>query len=289
MSKQTKKNLFYILGNLNPLRDENLTDDNVASHGVSNVRPSYTDEEYQKLFHAYMAKHLVKSLNDKRPPMIPSGYQLDDIMIQCTFNGRSCHRNLTSFFHPNYGNCYTFNNDDHVENTQRKDLTHFWSIDNEDVEDGYKLFLELYLYQNEYIPYLDDRAAFRIFIHRKHEIPILSQNSLFLGPTTFTKLIFSQRIISFSQQCQTNLTAEMKKLFNSTNVRYSQALCFKLCEFRFIEEKCKCTDQLKMVFVQFFSQNHTTQLNEEDSCVIKNRCNRARHRFSMELNKRIII
>ena len=63
--------------------------------------------------------------------------------------------------------------------------------------------------------YLDNRAAFRIFIHRKHEVPILSQNSLFLAPKTYTKLIFSQRIMTFSQQCRNDLTDDMKQIFNT--------------------------------------------------------------------------
>ncbi|CAF2518033.1 unnamed protein product [Rotaria sp. Silwood2] len=266
--------------NLNPLRNESFLDDDIHQQPGSSSRPLYTDSEYQVRFMEYMGRLLAKNLDNKRPTIIESGYKLGDLLIQCTFNGRSCYRNFTSFFHPNYGNCYTFNNDIHVEPTRPNNTFNFWSIDDDDVEDGYKLFLELYLYQNEYIRYLDDRAAIRLFIHRKHQIPILSQTSLFLAPTTFTKLIFSQRIISFSQQCRNELTIDMKRTFNSNNVRYSQALCFKLCEFRFIEKLCHCTDQLVMVFFQFFSQNYTSKINTNSSCSINNKCLAYRNLFS---------
>jgi hypothetical protein len=264
---------MIILGNLNPLRKPNILYENITFPRPSpSQRPSYTDSEYQHLFNEYMGKLLTENVNGKHPTIVKSGYILDDLLIQCTFNGRICHRNLTPFFHPNYGNCFTFDNDQHVETIRQNAGSHFWTIDDENTDDGYKLFLELFLHQNEYIPYLDDRAAFRLFIHRKHEIPILSQNSLFLAPTTYTKLIFSQRIISFSQQCRNNLTDDMKQIFPSNSVRYSQALCFKLCEFRFIEKRCQCTDLLFMVFFHFFNQNQTTRMNTNRSCSIKDKC-----------------
>ena len=174
------------------------------------------------------------------------------------------------FFYPNYGNCYTFN---HAEQSKRKnDSTDHSSTNDEYLADGYTLFLELFLHENESIPYIDERSAFRIFIHRQNEIPILSSNSLFIGPTTFTKLIYSQRIITFSRQCRRQLTDDMKAIFNANSTRYSQALCLKLCEFRFIEKECQCTDQLFMIFVRFFSENQTTQINTNRACPINHNC-----------------
>jgi hypothetical protein len=236
-----------------------------------------------------MNKLLEKDVNNKKSTYIESGYKLNDLLIRCTFNGQLCHRNFTSFFHPNYGNCYTFDNDIHVESKSQRDMSRSWSIDDGNVENGYKLFLELFLYEDEYISYLDDRAAFRIFIHRKNEIPILSQNSLFLAPTKFTKLVFSQRIIAFSQQCRNELTNDMKKTFSSSQVRYSQALCFKLCELRYMDKHCKCKDPLFMVFSQFFTKNETSNITDNSQtpnkttkslCLNPGQCRKQRQEFS---------
>jgi hypothetical protein len=272
---------LIFLGNLNPLRNETFLDEMLDQ---SQPRPT-TDSDYQMRFNQYIGELLSQNMNNKRPINIKSGYQLDDLLIQCTFNGRSCQENLTPFFHPNYGNCYTFDNDIHAEPTRRRNISHIWSIDDDDDGDGYKLFLELFLYQNEYNPHLDDRAAFRIFIHRKHEIPILSQNSLFLGPTTFTKLIFSHRTISFSQQCRNDLTDDMKQTFESNHIKYSQALCFKLCEFLYIQKHCNCIDRLFMVYFQFFTQNQTTRMNTNNSCTYEHTCLLHRKRFSKNFER----
>ncbi|CAF2135194.1 unnamed protein product [Rotaria magnacalcarata] len=267
--------------NLNPLRSEKFIDDDLHEQRTPpNSNQFYTDEDYKNRFIQYMGRLVAKNLENKQSTTIPSGYKLDDLLVQCTFNGRTCHRNLTSFFHPNYGNCYTFNNDYHVEAIQRNDTYDFWSIDDENTVESYKLFLELYLHQNEYIQYLDDRAAFRIFIHRKDDIPILSQNSFFLAPTTFTKLIFSQRIISFSQHCRNDLTPGMKQIFSSHDVRYSQALCFKLCELRYIRKVCQCTDQSLMVYFQFFSQNNTKTPTSSIPCSTNEECLENRATFN---------
>lgn len=266
-----RKNFFDILGNLNPLRSQNFVNDDKS--------PSPKNCENIDCYNKYMSEVLAENTNDSQPTTAKLGYKLNELLIQCTFNGRSCNENFSKFFHPNYGNCYTFNHTDNMNTFERQNVSRLWSIADENSGDGDKLLLELYLYQNEYIPYLDDRAGFRIFIHRKNEIPILSQNSLFLAPRTFTRLIYSQRMIAFSQKCRKDLTDGMKRIFNSNSVRYSQALCFKLCEFRSIEKKCQCTDQLFMVFIQFFSRNQTQQMKTNRSCPIQHDCLRDRTSF----------
>ncbi|CAF0801224.1 unnamed protein product [Adineta ricciae] len=265
--------------NLNPVR--NLKVLNRPSDRPRPPRPGHMNRDLSHFVDALMRRQLTKNLHRKRPMVMESGYALDDLLIQCVFNGYVCHGNFTPFFHPNYGNCFTFDNDLHVSNIPQNETTPFWTmVDDESTDDGYKLFLELFLHQDDYEPSLDDRAAFRVFIHRKNQIPILSQNSLFLAPKTYTKLIFSQRIILFSHKCRSDLTDEMKEIFGLNSIRYSQDLCFKLCEFRLITIECNCTNRLLMVFSQFFNPNHTTHIKTNDSCSITNKCFSNRHRFN---------
>ena len=215
---------------------------------------------------------LARDLNNNQTPMVESGYTLNELLIRCKFNGQTCNQNFSVFFHPNYGNCYTFNPRNDTNESGQQPASQAWLFEDENFGEGYKLSLELFLCQNEYVSYLDDRAAFRIFIHRKNEIPMLSQNSLYLAPRTFTKLIYSQRMIIFSGHCRNDLTDNMKEVFNSESIRYSQILCLKLCEFRFIEKICQCTDQLFMVFMQFFSPNRTKHFNINRLCQLDHHC-----------------
>jgi hypothetical protein len=232
-----------------------------------------------------MSEVLAKNINNSQLTMVKSGYKLTDLLIQCKFNGRSCNENFTPFFHPNYGNCYTFNNSNTNESYQQNNISNFWLVDDENDVDGYKLFLELFLYQNEYLSYLDDRAAFRLFIHPKHEIPILSENSFFLPPTTFTKLIFSQRVVTFFQQCRNDLTDDMKFVFNSNSVQYSQALCVRLCQFRFIKKHYECTDPFFLVFLRYFStSDRAKQMKTKPLCSIGNKSRIVTTRFSKNFN-----
>jgi len=227
---------------------------------------------------------LARSINKSQPIIAQSGYQLKDLLIRCVFNGQSCRENFTSFLHPSYGNCFTLN-DSSTGEIQENFNSNFWSDDDDEIgADGYKLFLELYLYQYEDISNLNDRTAFRIFIHHKNEIPVLSENSLFLAPKTFTKLIFSQRFITFYQNCRKDLTDDMKQLFSEDSVRYSQALCYRVCEFRYIAKQCQCTDQSFMVFFPFISHNQTNQINTNQSCLINTKCLNRHSHFSKYLN-----
>ena len=232
-----------------------------------------------------MTKFLVVNINNTHSTTIPSGYQLDELLIQCTFNNRPCHQHFTPFFYPNYGNCYTFNLAAASDNLGRKNISRASSIEDEYFGDSYKLSLELFLYENEYIPFIEERAAFRIYIHRPNEIPILSPNSLFLAPTTFTKLIYSQRILTFSRQCRRELTEDMKIMFDRNSTRYSQALCLKLCEFRFIEQTCHCIDPLLLVFVRFFDKNRTVPINTDRICPLNRNCHKNHAHFGKYFQK----
>lgn len=278
--RKDKNLLFDLSGNLNPLRNESFLDENSAC-----ARSSCTDKQRYKSFIEYMKKFLVMNINNTHSTTIPSGYQLDELLIQCTFNNRPCHHHFTPFFYPNYGNCYTFNLTAANDNIGRKNISRATSIEDEYFGDSYKLSLELFVYENEYIPFIEERTAFRIYIHRPNEIPILSPNSLFLAPKTFTKLIYSQRILTFSQQCRRELTEEMNMMFNGYSMRYSQALCLKLCEFRFIEQVCRCSDPLLLVFVRFFARNRTIPIDIDRICPFNRNCNKARVNFGQYSQK----
>jgi hypothetical protein len=76
--------------------------------------------------------------------------------------------------------------------------------------------------------------------------------------------------MSFSRQCRTELTDYMKQIFLTHKVRYTQALCYKLCEQRFIEEQCQCIEPSLAVFYQFFNDIQTTK--NISFCSIDNKC-----------------
>ena len=274
-TKKTKTS--FSLGNLNPLSYQTFQNETLGRQ--SNPCSDGGDGDRNR-FIAYMCGILTDSLSTNHLSVFRAGYQLNELLIQCKFNQYDCHENFTTFFHPNYGNCYTFDYGNDIEKYVSKPASsQAWTFEDENLGGNPKLFLELYSCQEESIHEIEDRAGFRIFIHRKNEIPILAENSLLLPPKTFTQLIYSQRIIKFSRQCRVSLTDDMKQMFNSNSVRYSQALCLKLCEFRFIQNECNCTDQLFLVFARFFSRNRTKTNGLKPPCSIQNHCP-ARIRFS---------
>jgi hypothetical protein len=216
---------------------------------------------------------LATHVNGQPHPFVKWGFTLNDLLITCVYNKQVCRRNLPQLFHLKYGNCYTFDNDIHVTSKTTNEIPNDWSINDDNGDNNYKLFLELYLHQPVYQQYLVQRAAFRIFIHRKHEVPILSQNSLFLAPNRYTKLSFSQRIMRFSRQCRNELTDEMKQMLNTPHVRYTQALCYKLCEERFIVKDCQCIEPTLAVLYQYFNNNGNNQSTANISfCSVDDTC-----------------
>lgn len=265
--------------NVNPLRDDGfVSDDRKPGLPGYDNSSKIGEQEYRKIIAAYMERILAAQVSGERHPLVKSGYQLDDLLITCIFNKHFCHRNLTQIFHPNYGNCYTFDHHQHVQNEQIDDIRYDWSINDDNGDKSYKLFLEIYLHQKEYIEFLDQRAALRLFVHRKQEIPMLSETSLLLRPNKYTELSFLPRVMSFSRHCRNDSTAEMKATFLTQEVRYTQPLCFKLCEHRFIIKRCRCVEQAFAVFYQFFN-DHFIKSNIS-LCSINDPCLLSRGYFS---------
>ena len=268
---QSRKNL--ILGNVNPLKDDGFVSDD-RKPGLPGYENSSKigEQEYRKIVAAYMERILAAQVSGERHPLVKSGFQLDDLLITCIFNKHLCYRNLTQIFHPNYGNCYTFDHYQHVQNEEINDIRYDWSMNDDNGDKKYNLYLEIYLHQKDYIEYLDQRAALRLFVHRKQEIPMLSETSLLLRPNKYTELSFLPRVMSFSRRCRNDSTAEMKRFFRTQQARYTQPLCFKLCEHRFIIARCQCIEQTFAVFYQFFSdqssRSNITLCSINDPCLV---------------------
>lgn len=268
---------YSLLGNINPLKNDGFANDVKKSIlPGSQSSTSLTPNEYRKAVSAYIKRILSAHVMGQQHPFVEWGFKLNDLMITCIYNKRFCNRNLAEFFHPSYGNCYTFNNDKNMivetnDSYQQQQQQRHWSIDDDDKgNDDYNLFLELYLHEQEYNEYLDERAGFRIFIHRKNEIPILSQTNLLVGPNKYTKLTFLPRIMSLSQQCQTNFTDHMKEVLQTQGVRYTQALCYKSCKHRLIIKQCKCVGPASAMFYQLLNNNPTK--NNITLCSENNKC-----------------
>lgn len=259
--------------NVNPLRDDGfVSDDRKPGLPGYDNSSKIGEQEYRKIIAAYMERILAAQVSGERHPLVKSGYRLDDLLITCIFNKHLCYRNLTQIFHPNYGNCYTFDHRQHVQKEQIDDIRYDWSINDDNGDKSYKLFLEIYLHQKEYIEFLDQRAALRLFLHRKQEIPMLSETSLLLRPNKYTELSFLPRVMSFSRQCRNDSTPEMKQIFLTQQIRYTQPLCFKLCEYRFIIKRCRCIEQTFAVFYQFFNddflKSNISLCSINDPCVL---------------------
>ncbi|CAF1631764.1 unnamed protein product, partial [Didymodactylos carnosus] len=226
-------------------------DDPQLSEGMRFAKNLTADEFKQAL-----AEHLYRLLNFSNNGTsnydqirTTYGYKLEDMLLKCTFNGRACDGAFRNLFHPEYGNCYTFDHEKVGRQSSFRSIKGIGETNNND----YTLSLELYLHQQYYSEHLDEKAAFRAFLHRKHEVPIVAQNSLYLAPNTYSKLVFSKRIIrhvsSRASPCRKELTSEMSSKFktNEDNV-YTQALCIRFCEQLFILRYCHCIEPLAMMF-----------------------------------------
>ncbi|XP_069139079.1 acid-sensing ion channel 1A-like [Argopecten irradians] len=168
-----------------------------------------------------------------------AGHQIEDMLVSCTFKGRSCSpSNFSHFVHYKYGNCYTFNSG--------LNLT---VAETEKTGPLYGLTMELYLEQDEYVGSLAPDAGIRLTIHNQTAMPFPEENGINLAPGFKTGIALKLTEIIRSKpphgECKDYTQAE--NLINNAwaeegelRVQYSFVACQKTCYQKSLIQYCGC-------------------------------------------------
>ncbi|XP_060642415.2 amiloride-sensitive sodium channel subunit beta isoform X1 [Anolis sagrei] len=109
---------------------------------------------------------------------IEMGYQAEEVILACLYGAEPCsYRNFTRLYHPDHGNCFTFN----------------WGMDKEQLissnpgaEFGLKLILDVS--QADYIPFLTTTAGARLMLHEQESFPFLNDQGIYAMAGTETSI-----------------------------------------------------------------------------------------------------
>ncbi|XP_071964501.1 epithelial sodium channel subunit gamma-like [Antedon mediterranea] len=165
------------------------------------------------------------------------GHTLQDILLDCSWKGFQCGpQNFTTFYHYQYGNCYTFNNgvENPVLTTSRPGP-------------NYGLSLELFVDQDEYMEGMTDAAGFRVSVHEPNVMPFPEDDGLSIGPgqrsSLATRVLEMDRLGSPWGDCtDANLYTTKDIFINCYNVKYSKQACERSCYQYAVIEACDCAD-----------------------------------------------
>ncbi|KAM4631569.1 epithelial sodium channel subunit gamma isoform 1-T3 [Discoglossus pictus] len=163
---------------------------------------------------------------------ISMGYSAEDLLVTCFFDGLSCDaRNFTPFYHPLYGNCYTFND------AQRGDLL-VSSMGGME----YGLKVVLYIDEDDYNPYLVTAAGAKILVHDQQDYPFIedvgTEVETALETSIGMQLTESSKLSSPYSDC--TLDGSDIPVMNLYNKKYTLQICLNSC-FQFeMVNTCGC-------------------------------------------------
>ncbi|XP_060082440.1 amiloride-sensitive sodium channel subunit alpha-like [Ylistrum balloti] len=168
-----------------------------------------------------------------------SGHQLEDMLVSCSFKGKSCSpSNFSHFLHYKYGNCYTFNSGFNQSITET-----------EKTGPIYGLTLELYLEQDEYVGSLASDAGIRLTVHNQTSMPFPEENGINLAPGFKTGIALKLTEVIRAKpphgECKDYSDTE-NLLYNAwaeegqLSVKYTYVACQKTCFQKSLIQYCGC-------------------------------------------------
>ncbi|KAG9260320.1 acid-sensing ion channel 1B isoform X1 [Astyanax mexicanus] len=204
----------------------------------SSAAPARYDPPWLPVSRMLDFEHFLPPPRDAQPSMLQVldrfGHQLEDMLLQCRFQGKRCGpRNFSTIF-TRYGKCYTFNSG---QDGRPLLVTMKGGMGN-----GLELMLDIQ--QDEYLPVWGEtdetsfEAGIKVQIHTQDEPPFIDQLGFGVAPGF-------QTFVSCQEQRLTYLPppwgdcrdAPMDSDFFTT---YSITACRIDCETRYLVENCNC-------------------------------------------------
>ena len=170
------------------------------------------------------------------------GFELSDMLITCNFNWLNCSSNdFKYFFHPIYGNCFTFNS----EEIGVRRVT----IPGPD----YGLVLEIFLGNPKTHRKYENNAGLILAVHNQTNLPYLNNDRIFVATGSETDVHITRNFISkLSKQYRSESNClnrgdkpkEISEFFDyilNNNQTYSQQYCYLICLQNQVIKRCNCS------------------------------------------------
>nr|XP_006817316.1 PREDICTED: uncharacterized protein LOC102805083 [Saccoglossus kowalevskii] len=166
------------------------------------------------------------------PELSIMGHQIDDFILQCTYDKKKC--NLSEFYefqHDKYGNCFTFN---HGFDTKIRQATKSGA--------DYGLKLTLFTEQNEYISLFGQQSGVRVVIHNPSTKPFPEDEGVYVKPGAVTAVSIKQNEWTRKGPPFGNCSTHFPE--SDVKYNYSSLACQKQCLQDYLFSKCGCVDTL---------------------------------------------
>ena len=196
----------------------------------------------------YMVRNFISNDNLTEEIRKSYGFRIEEMLISCYFRNKACSKeDFKYFYHPFYGNCYSFNTGQYNNGTK-------YEIKDVVISGNrYGLILELLLGD----PSADSINEFHdgviISIDNQSFIPFINDDVIKASAGAETDLIISREFITklpkpygdcledTSQNSSFNLKY-FKYITQTLKINYSEKFCYSLCIQQTIFDTCGCTN-----------------------------------------------
>ncbi|KAM6216573.1 epithelial sodium channel subunit alpha [Rhynchocyon petersi] len=157
---------------------------------------------------------------------------LDNFIYACRFNQDSCSQaNYSHFYHPMYGNCYTFNH---------KNNSNLWMSSLPGINNGLSLVLRTE--QKDFIPLLSTVTGARVMVHGQDEPAFMDDGGFNLRPGVETSISMRKEALdrlggNYGDCTENGSDVPVKNLYSS---KYTQQVCIHSCFQESMIKECGC-------------------------------------------------
>jgi hypothetical protein len=162
------------------------------------------------------------------------GFQLDNMLLDCSYNGINCSSNFVRSLTSVFGNCFTFN--------WKASMEQLYALN--DMGTAMVLFeglsLTFYVPRQLSFPLTNFSDGLVLMLHDNDELPFIAQNGLWLQPGLAHTITYTKSQTTFLSMPYTSCTslveADLRALYETTfnseavnQVTYSESACYELC------------------------------------------------------------
>ncbi|CAF3737478.1 unnamed protein product [Rotaria socialis] len=213
--------------------------------------------------------------------LVDLGFQLDNMLLSCSYNGIECSHDFVLSISSVFGNCFTFN-----WNAFMKKLFTLGDM-NSTLVIFQGLTLTFYVPSQLNFPSTLFDEGLVVLLHDNDELPRTTEKGLRLKPGLAHTINYEKSQTIFLPKPYTNCTSSVeldlialyKTMFNSIaigQVAYSEVVCYQLCEQAFIFSVCSCILPIPLYTRYVFNREHDNLIftnvchpyTEEQTCAL---------------------
>ncbi|XP_030832950.1 amiloride-sensitive sodium channel subunit alpha-like [Strongylocentrotus purpuratus] len=223
------------------------TRDKSSDNVWASVKDDYDWQGFYSASSADDFSDFINVVNPTKAELNDYGHTLEDFVIQCTYNQKSCNMSadFTVLQNRHYGNCFTFNFGDGDDEPPR--VTSKTGALSGNVE-CCGLHLSLMVDEEEYMGLLAPNRGAMVVIHAPNTVPFPEDDGINLETGSAISIGIREEVIQrlpkFSQ-CVVDRKIGTNTSISGTN--YTVRCCLKICYQQSLLERCSCVDDILLL------------------------------------------